>query len=574
MRKKSAASFAKRAALLVVLVLACFALSACYMDPDRVVDNQSGLNTGDEPDFQNVITPTPSATPTPTPTPTSNEIDWSDWDFGNDTATNPPSAVTLPSNAPSTVTTPPSGSSNVITATARPSTGTATPKATTKATPTPTPAPSSLKRGSTGADVKRMQQQLKTLGYYTGSVDGDFGEATENAVKAFQSRNGLTPDGKAGKYTLEKLYSSDAKRAASPTATPKKSSSSSSSSSSSNTSTAYTNGKTDIYLQLGSSGSQVKILQNRLIELGYLTGTADGDFDASTEKGVKAFQDRNGLYDDGVAGPSTLQKLYSSSAKKAYSAAAHLGSLREGAQGDAVRSLQRNLRTLGYYNGSVDGDYGSGTFAAVAAFQRAYGLTPDGVAGKATLAKIQSVLSGGTSGSSSGGSSSSSGSRTSPEVYGLTASSNGYSSLSASQGSSAKVAQLQAMLSAHGYYSGTADGDYGSGTEAAVKAYQRAAGLRVTGIAGPSTQRLLYGGAGESGSYSKLEMGSSGDRVKRLQYALYELKYYDGAIDGSYQTATYNAVLAFQQVNGLYVDGIAGQDTQRRLFSSNAVPYH
>ena len=94
----------------------------------------------------------------------------------------------------------------------------------------------------------------------------------------------------------------------------------------------------------------------------------------------------------------------------------------------------------------------------------------------------------------------------------------------------------------------------------------------MTGVAGPTTQRLLYGGTSESGSYSKLQNGSSGSAVKRLQYALYELKYYDGDITGKYDTATENAVMAFQEVNGLYIDGIAGQDTQRKLFSSNARP--
>ena len=131
---------------------------------------------------------------------------------------------------------------------------------------------------------------------------------------------------------------------------------------------------------------------------------------------------------------------------------------------------------------------------------------------------------------------------------------------------------MQSALSSTGYYSGVVDGSYGGGTEEAVRKYQRAAGLRVTGMAGPSTQRMLYGGTSESGSYSKLQPGSNGSAVKRLQYALYELKYYDGDITGVYDTATENAVMAFQDVNGLYIDGIAGQDTQRRLFSSNAVP--
>jgi len=576
MRKKVSASVMKRTAMLVMLVIACFALSACYMDPDRVVDNQNGLNPGEvQQDFDNVLTPTPTVTATPTPTPATNEVDWSDWDFGNDTATNIPSNPVQPT-INSSIITPPTGVPSLPSVTGSANAGNTgsnssnTPRPTTNtSSATPTPTVSSLKLGSSGADVRRLQNQLKALGYYTGSVDGDFGAGTEAAVKAFQRNNGLTADGKAGRYTLDKLYSDSARRAPAVTATPRPSSggsSSSGSSSSSNSSNAYTNGETDIYLRLGSSGKQVKIMQNRLIVLGYLTGTADGEFDAATESGVKAFQDRNSIYDDGVAGPDTLTRLYSSSARKASSPAAHLGSLSEGAQGDAVRSLQKNLRTLGYYNGSVDGDYGSGTTAAVIAFQKAYGLTADGIAGKGTLNKIQSVLSGGSS------SSGSSGGKNSPEVYGLTASSNGYSSLSPSNGSSANVAALQSSLHSNGYYSGNPDGDYGSATEAAVKAYQKAAGLRVTGVAGPSTQRLLYGGTQETGSYSKLEMGSSGSAVKRLQYALYELKYYDGEIDGKYETATYNAVLMFQDVNGLYVDGIAGQDTQRRLFSSYAVP--
>lgn len=559
----------KRMALLAVLLLACAVLSACYMEPDRVVDNQNGLNAGDNQTFDTVITPTPTVTITPTPAPTSNQVDWSAWDFGADTATNPPSlvsptqgSISVPTTAPNitTVTMPPSSS-----VTQRPS-ATQTPK--------PTSGLEVLRLGSTGANVKRLQQQLKNLGYLTGSVDGDFGAATETAVKNFQLNNRLTADGVAGKRTQEVLYGGNAKKFTSSSATVKPSGSSSSSSSSSSSgsssrpsSDAYTNGKTDTYLELGDSGSQVKIMQNRLIVLGYLTGTADGNFGSTTEAAVKAFQDRNGLYDDGVAGPTTLTKLYSSSARKASSPVGHLGSLREGADGDSVRTLQKNLRTLGFYNGSVDGDYGSGTASAVLAFQQAYGLKADGIAGTATLNAIQNALGGG--GSSSSGSSSS----TNAENYGRTASSTGYTTMSTTSNSrGSDVTTLQSLLRSTGYYSGSVDGSYGSGTEKAVENYQRAMGLRVTGMAGPSTQRLLYGSTKESGSYSKLEPGDSGSSVKRLQYALYEMLYYDGAITGTYDNATENAVRLFQQVNGLYVDGIAGKDTQRRLFSSNAVP--
>ena len=563
-------SIGKRAALCVVLLAALAVLTACYMEPDRVVDNQNGLTVDQNgQSFDTVITPTPVVTATPTPAPTSNEVDWSSWNFGNDTATNPPSNVqpTVAGSAGNTgsatlPTTVPTVNSATITSTQAPAN---TPRPTTSTSSSSGSTSSSsttLKSGSKGNDVKRMQQRLKDLGYYKGSVDGTFGSGTEDAVRAFQSANGLSADGKAGKNTLNKLYSSSAKKAS---AASSSSGSSSSGSSSSSTSSSYTNGKTNIYLRLGSSGAQVKILQNRLIVLGYLTGTADGEFGETTEAAVIAFQKRNSLGSDGVAGPGTLAKLYSSSARKASSVAGHLGSLREGMNGDSVRTLQKNLKTLGYYTGSVDGDYGAGTTSAVAAFQQANGLTADGIAGKATLNAIANALGGGGGGSSSG-------SKTNPTNYGKTASSNGYTTISSSTTKKSEVTSLQSALSAFGYYNGTVDGTYGSGTEDAVKAYQRAAGLRVTGMAGPSTQRLLYGGTSESGSYSKLQVGSSGSSVRKLQYALYELKYYDGDITGTYDTATENAVKLFQDLNGLYMDGIAGQDTQRKLYSSNAVP--
>ena len=56
---------------------------------------------------------------------------------------------------------------------------------------------------------------------------------------------------------------------------------------------------------------------------------------------------RNSIYADGIAGPTTLTKLYSSSAKKASSVTANLGALKEGMNGSGVRSLQQQLKTLG-----------------------------------------------------------------------------------------------------------------------------------------------------------------------------------------------------------------------------------
>ena len=61
------------------------------------------------------------------------------------------------------------------------------------------------KRGSTGNEVRKIQEKLINWGYMTGSVDGVYGAKTEAAVKRFQQKNGLTPDGIAGSATLAKM---------------------------------------------------------------------------------------------------------------------------------------------------------------------------------------------------------------------------------------------------------------------------------------------------------------------------------------------------------------------------------
>ena len=56
--------------------------------------------------------------------------------------------------------------------------------------------------GQSGETVRRVQQKLKQWGYYTGAVDGVFGQSTYDAVIQFQKKNGLTADGVAGTATL------------------------------------------------------------------------------------------------------------------------------------------------------------------------------------------------------------------------------------------------------------------------------------------------------------------------------------------------------------------------------------
>ncbi len=61
------------------------------------------------------------------------------------------------------------------------------------------------KYGSRGNEVTQIQTKLKRWGYYTGSIDGIYGSKTQEAVKYFQRKNGLTADGIAGPATLRAM---------------------------------------------------------------------------------------------------------------------------------------------------------------------------------------------------------------------------------------------------------------------------------------------------------------------------------------------------------------------------------
>ena len=167
----------------------------------------------------------------------------------------------------------------------------------------PAPSLQMLKYGNTGELVVALQTKLQQLGYYSQAIDGQYGDATVEAVKKFQTANGLTADGIAGTQTLEKLYTSgSAVSAATPTPAPAKTNT--------NTNAGTINAT---LLKKGDSGADVKKLQQRLVELGYLAA-ADGIYGSKTVNAVTAFQKKNGLTADGVAGTMTLNRLNSAQA--------------------------------------------------------------------------------------------------------------------------------------------------------------------------------------------------------------------------------------------------------------------
>ena len=377
-----------------------------------------------------------------------------------------------------------------------------------------------LEKGSTGSDVKDLQTKLKKLGYYDAYVDGDYGDTTVAAVKAFQKKYNLTADGIAGKETLKKLDS------------------------------VYENAnsdKDDDSLRMGDSGSAVKDLQTKLKKLGYYDGTVDSTFGSGTYAAVRAFQKKYNLTADGVAGSETLKKL--DSAYKNANSDKDDDSLRMGDSGSAVKDLQTKLKKLGYYDGTVDSTFGSGTYAAVRAFQKKYNLTADGVAGSETLKKLDSA-------------------------YKNADSDKDDDSLRKGATGSA-VKNLQTKLKKLGFYNASIDGDYGDTTVAAVKAFQKKYNLTADGVAGSETLKKLdsaYKNADSNTSTDddSLRKGATGTAVKTLQTNLKKLGFYTAYVDGSFGATTERAVKAFQKKYGLTADGVAGSATLKKIESAVA----
>ena len=208
------------------------------------------------------------------------------------------------------------------------------------------------KLGFQGNDITNVQYRLYNLGYLTeaSQINGSFDAVTETAVKKMQEVNGLKVDGTVGQSTDELLYSD--------------------------------NVKANI-IALGEQSDIVKKYQARLIALGYMSGSADGNFGQSTQNAIRAFQSRNDQIVDGYLGPDTRASLDSDSAKPY--------GMRLGEQSDEVANLQKLLAKYGYLpQEKASGYFGELTKQAVADFQSRNGLNADGMAGAQTLAKLGS----------------------------------------------------------------------------------------------------------------------------------------------------------------------------------------
>lgn len=133
--------------------------------------------------------------------------------------------------------------------------------------------------------------------------------------------------------------------------------------------------------------------------------------------------------------------------------------LKQGQQGDKITQLQKNLKSVGYDPGGIDGIFGPKTKAAVVTFQTAMGVDVDGIVGPITSGALKEVLAKPT----------------------IKNGSKGYA-----------VRQVQTLLTQKGYNPKGIDGIFGKNTEAAVKKFQTAKRILVDGIVGTQTWGALY----------------------------------------------------------------------------------
>lgn len=301
---------------------------------------------------------------------------------------------------------------------------------------------------SVSSTVMNLQKLLADRGFYNGAVDGIMGSQTRSAIIAAQKAYNLTADGVAGPQTLAALESDGGK----PKATP-------------------------IITTATTKSTEVSKLQELLSKRGFYNGAVDGIMGPQTRSAIIAAQKNYGLVTDGIAGVQTMSALESgANTVSIASNNAPTSSNTTVAAGDKnVVELQQLLTKRGFYNGAIDGVKGAQTNAAIAAAQKAYGLTTDGIAGRQTIAALQADAR--------------------PSAAATPVTGNQAAASNVATANDGGVANLQNLLTDRGFYNGPITGFLGTRTREAIIAAQKAYGLTADGVAGARTIAALEAGA-------------------------------------------------------------------------------
>ena len=378
-----------------------------------------------------------------------------------------------------------------------------------------------------------------------------------------------------------------------------------------------------VYLAYGQDflpeGDALRRVQQAMIGLGYMEGTATGVYDLATIEAVKAFQQAIGQYPDGLPGEETLGEAEQGDAPTGTRVA-----LAQGDSGRPVEDLQKALAALRFYDGAPDGIYDADVAEAVSLFESYYGYAQDGVAEPDVQADIRTRAKALEEQFGEGGydmvaivtydrtatvTADSLWLREAPSATATTLdklakgtslavlSADGewthvryggtdgyvmsqYINVVTTTGavpcygtdivSGDDVRALQEALISLGYMAGEPSGVYNKATFEAVQAFQKATGAEEDGLAGAGTLAALAQADAPAGAGVTLgpEQGTASTRaVIALKQALTVLKLYDGDLDGTYDAGLADAVKQFEQYYGYAQDGIADPAVQEDIYA-------
>ena len=483
-------------------------------------------------------------------------------------------------------------------------------------TATPTPAPTEpdapvepttvpsayteLRANTSSEAIRAMQARLKALGYLMANPSGGYYSATISAVEAFQKAAGLKVQGKVATVEMQRLlFSSSAP-------------------------SAYAGAAQYADLKYGMDDSdQVRLMQRRLNNLGYFSGTATGNYYSATQRAVAKFMTAIGMSGDGkTASAAMLKILYTAGAPangekynpdptEAPTATpvpdattpvpsesptpsptpVVYGELKYGVSGDeAVRCMQDRLRDLGYMSCASTGGYYTQTRRAVEAFLEACYMSGDG---RTACVEMQQLLFSDRAPKYGDKLITASPSPdVTPDPTASTAPTlppaDSYTALTYGMSKNDAVMAAQTRLKELGFMSCAPTGNYYSLTVDAAKAFQKYAYLPVDGkvISVEMQQILFYTGdlaklieerKNAQSDYSKartditMKVGSTGEQVVYMTRRLKELGYLTGSETDVYSSSVAEAVRWFQNSNALSADGIAGSATLTKLYSDKAL---
>ncbi|WP_427161351.1 peptidoglycan-binding protein [Aliinostoc sp. HNIBRCY26] len=229
-----------------------------------------------------------------------------------------------------------------------------------------------LKVGSQGERVSELQAALKLLGFYSGTVDGNYNEATANAVSRFKQTVGLSPDGIVDAATWQKLFPNQPLTASTPATNPP------------SNFPVPTQAATVINNRPEPRPANPRAVPNQVV------GTKPNPNRTPTKP-----PNNQVVRTTPVSRTTTSRQNTSNTTRLSPTPPANRIAgvqyttegwpiLRVGMSNPEVSKLQTRLSQLGFLKGSVDGYFGVMTETAVKAAQKRYGINPDGVVGGAT----------------------------------------------------------------------------------------------------------------------------------------------------------------------------------------------